>query len=248
MRPSRSPFLLLALLAAACSEPPPVTPAGPDASAPREEACADQKDDDQDGKTDCDDSDCSQYADCPLPCHKQSECGDVVNNFTALVCLGGKCVAPGEHTLKQQPVTAEIFFDLIFKSTLTGSMKPKVAVLHFLYPTKVDGTPTSCAELIALGNCKDSSTRSNIDRAADLNQVFRNLYNLDFTTCATECTFKNMVATVPKGEDYILYGEAWYGPRDPEDKNNPSGVCAAKVCVEAQSVSASDAHYRLTFQ
>ena len=49
---------------------------------------------------------------------------------------------------------------------------------------------------------------------------------------------------MPKGANFILYGEAWFGPRE---LNNPTGQCASYSCVEGQSVAAANTHYSLTF-
>jgi hypothetical protein len=262
------PLVLAALLVAgACGSPPP-DPAGPDASAAGRDAaakvdagpkvetiCANGVDDDGDGLTDCDDPDCSTSPACK-PCNRQQNCGDIVNEVTTPCCItqpsgSAKCSPPGQSTPEGDPVTAQVLFDLDFKSTLTGSLKPMSVILRFVYPNKVDGSPISCTDVVGsvaanTKNCIDQTTRSFIDDNPALNQVFRSVYPLDWTACAsTECYFSNMIATIPKGQKYILYGEAWYGKRE---LNEPTGLCAAFYCLENQTVSDDNTHYLVVFK
>ena len=183
-------------------------------------------------------------------CASQKECGDIVNEVVTKCCIGGECRAPGQATATGDIVTEQIYFDLDFKQTLTGATKPQSAILRFIYPKKVDGSPVTCADVIgssAAGtkSCVDQSTRAILDGNLALNQVFRSIYALNFSGCTgTECLLSNMVASVPQGVDFILYGEAWYGPRE---LNNPTGQCAAYYCLAGQTVSAN-AHYTVVFQ
>ena len=248
-------FALAATLAlSACGGDPVPPPAGLDASTPKETACGDQIDDDGDGKTDCDDPDCAPFAECtpvePPTCTMQRDCGNIVDEVYTRCCLAGKCVPPGPKTLKNDFVTAQVFFDLTFKSTLTGSQKPLSVALRLLYPEKLDKTPLSCADVIGkisdnTKNCVDSTTRSVIDKNANFNQVFRGVSQLSWNCGGTECQFSNMFFTVPQGQNFVLYGEAWYGPRE---LNEPTGQCAAYYCVEGKSVTSNDQHFALTFQ
>ncbi|MGC4121838.1 MAG: hypothetical protein QM765_46120 [Myxococcales bacterium] len=220
-----------------------------------ETKCADLIDDDLDGRTDCDDPTCAVLSsECPgtVPpdCTRQRDCGDITKSAATNVCLEGKCIPPGPKTAQNTAVTAEIFFDLMFKTPLTGSTKPKTAMLRFIHPEKTDGTLLTCAEVIGKAadntrNCVDQSTRSVLDSNASLNQVFRSFYTLVWDCSTPTCQFFNMTATVPKGQKFILYGEAWYGPRD--STNNPTGGCAALFCAEGQSVTADGQHFGLTF-
>ncbi|MBI5548371.1 MAG: hypothetical protein HY901_31195 [Deltaproteobacteria bacterium] len=226
---------------------------------PKETLCTDLVDNDGDGTLDCDDPDCAPETVCavpePTPCTAQRECGSIVNELVTKCCLEGKCVAPGRATHWGEPVLAGINLDLAFNSTLTGSQKPKSLVVRFLYPKKIDGSPLTCAEVIGkvsdnTKNCEDQSTRSRIDTNPSLNQVYRALFPLDFAGCGgTSCQFSMPAIFVPAADtvSYILYGEAWYGPRDSTDPNNPTGQCAAYFCAESQKVTVNDAHYGLTF-
>lgn len=212
--------------------------------------CADAVDEDFDGLTDCADSDCSAAAQCqprpPVPCAKQKDCGDIVDEVVTDVCLGGTCKAPGAATYRGDAITSQVGIRLVFGGSLTGQTKPRTAVVRFVDSRRPDGSQLTCSLLKAVGNCKDMATRSRIDDNAAINQVFRSVYALDFSTCAgTECVFPSLFASVPQGSNYLLYGEAWYGARE---LNNPTGECAALYCAEGQAVGADGGTFQLTFR
>ncbi|MGC4115804.1 MAG: hypothetical protein QM765_14635 [Myxococcales bacterium] len=247
------------LVLAGCGggETPPA--AGPDAgpadAGKRETNCEDVLDEDGDGKTDCDDSDCSAMLECkpvePPSCTKQRECGDIVNEVVTNLCLEGKCVPPGPKTLHNQPLTSNIYFDMTFKTPLTNEPRPQTVVIRLVYPETLDKKPLSCAEVIGkisdnTKSCVDTTTRAVLENNPNINQVFRALYPLPNWNCSgTVCQFPNMIATVPQGNNYILYGEAWYGERD---LNYPKGQCAALFCIEGKSVGTTNGqHFMLTF-
>ena len=206
--------------------------------APEEHSCVDHLDGDGDGLTDCEDEDCADHTDCTPPpsksCSRQPDCGDIVNEMVTDVCLAGRCQAPGEATWSGEAITSQMSIRLVFGGALTGQTKPRSSVLRFVDSRRPDGSTLTCAQLQAIGNCHDMSTRSRIDTDPGVNQVFRSVYALDFSTCiGTECVFPNIFATVPRGQGFLLYGEAWYGSRE---LNNPTGQCASVFCAEGQAV------------
>jgi hypothetical protein len=216
---------------------------------PTESSCTDHVDNDGDGLTDCADPECIDDPACRPPqgkaCKAQSDCGDIVNETVTDCCIDGHCRPPGA-VIQGSPVDAQIDFRLVFEADLTGGQKPGTTVVRFIYPTRTDGSRLTCADLLALGNCRDQSTRSVIDHDGVINQVFRTLYPMDFGTCSSgECSFSGLSATVPQGRNLILYGETWYGPRD---LNEPTGTCAAVACTEGHTVAVPDALYQLTFK
>jgi hypothetical protein len=137
-------------------------------------------DEDRDAKTDCDDTDCSGFLECkpvdPPSCARQRDCGDIVNEIVTNLCLDGRCVPPGPATLKNEPVTSNIFFDMTFKSPLTNEPRPQVVVIRLVYPETLDKEPLSCTEVIGklsegTKSCVDQSTRSVLDTNANVNQA-----------------------------------------------------------------------------
>lgn len=255
------PRLAIALAATlalvACGGGAPASPdAGPDAAVAVETDCGDALDGDLDGKTDCDDPDCTQFLECkpvePPDCARQRDCGDIVNEVVTNCCLSGKCVPPGPKTLKNEPETAQIYFDLTFNAPLTNpsTPRPQSMVVRMVYPLKLDGSPLTCTDVIGklssgTKNCVDETTRAVLDSNASVNQVFRMVYPLDGGSWGgTVVQFPNIFADVPKGQDYILYGEAWYGVRE---LNNPTGNCASLFCIEGKSVASNSQHFVLTF-
>ena len=218
---------------------------------PTEGSCSDGVDGDHDGLTDCADADCIGDPVCRPPqgtaCHRQVDCGNIVNETITNCCLDGGCKAPGNVNRVGDTITTQIGFKLVFEANLTGSsQKPRVTVVRFLDSKKTDGTRLTCAELNSLGNCKDATTRSLIDTNGTLNQVFRNLYPMNFGNCYSgECTFSDLTAVVPMGKDFILYGETWSGARD---LNNPTGTCLSSFCSEGFTVAAPGVMYQVTFR
>ncbi|HEY3450895.1 MAG TPA: hypothetical protein VGK67_31355 [Myxococcales bacterium] len=224
-----------------------------DAGPTREANCGDLVDEDADGKTDCDDPDCSGFLECkpvePGACAKQRDCGNIVDETFTNLCLGGKCVPPGPKTIKNEPVTSQAFFDLTLKAPLTNVPRPQTVVVRFVYPEKLDRTPLSCTDVIGklsdgTKNCVDQTTRTVLDGNPAINQVFRVLYPLTWNCTGTICQFPNLIATVPQGQNFILYGEAWYGERN---LNYPTGQCASLFCIEGKSVAGDGQHFVLTF-
>lgn len=217
---------------------------------PHEAGCGDYLDDDGDGLTDCADTDCASFPACaPRPavsCSRQSDCGDIVDEMVTDVCLAGTCQAPGAATSRGDAITAQVGIRLVFEASLTGTSKPRSAVVRFVDSRRPDGSSLTCADLKASGNCRDMQSRSRIDDDASVNQVFRTVYALDFSGCVgSECVFPGLFATLPRAQGMLLYGEAWYGPRE---LNDPTGQCAAVFCSEGQAVAADGDKFQVTFQ
>ena len=212
--------------------------------------CADAVDEDLDGLTDCADSDCATATVCAprpnVPCARQRDCGDIVDEMVTDVCLGGYCKAPGAATYRGDAITAQVGIRLVFGGALTGQTKPRSSVVRFVDSRRPDGSSLSCTQLKAMGNCKDLTTRSRIDDDSSINQVFRSVYALDFSTCVgTECVFPSLFASVPQGTNFLLYGEAWYGARE---LNDPTGECASVYCSEGQAVDGGNDTFQVTFR
>lgn len=254
-------LLLAALLACGDDVPTPVD-AGSDAGGegPTETNCVDRADDDGDDLVDCADPDCAVDAACrpkpPKPCSRQADCGNIVDELVTKCCLAKspvsdeppgalRCFAPGETEYDGDAIDSNLLFALVFDNSFAQSpSKPKTAVVRFIFPEKLDGTPLSCAEVLAL-NGATQETRSRLDQDARINQVFRSLYVL--TWGGSNTVFRNIIATVPRGREFILYGEAWYGERD---LNNPTGNRAATFCREGVTVDESSVgqHFELSFK
>ena len=246
-----------------CGEPVETTPdAGGDAGVegPRETNCVNRADDDGDDLVDCADPDCATDTSCrpkpPKPCNRQSDCGYIVDELVTKCCLPKspvsdeppgalRCFAPGEAEYDGDPIDSSILFALVFDNAFAQSpSKPKTAVVRLLYPEKIDGSPLRCAEVLTL-NGTNQDTRSRLDENGELNQVFRSLYTL--TWGGSNTVFRNIIASVPRGQSFVLYGEAWYGERD---LNNPTGNRAASFCREGMTVDESsiNQHFELSFK
>ncbi len=229
---------LLTLLLLACGNPPePI----PDAGGPVE-LCHDAVDNDGDGLTDCDDPDCFADPGCQPPaprrCTSQQNCGDIVNELVTPVCLGGTCQAPGPAHHQGNAIEANVLFDLFFGSQF--SLTPaKSAVVRFLLSKKVDGSPLTCAEAVTL-NGSDQPGRSQLDQNPAINQVFRMAYQIN--TLPGQTVVNNLLASVPKGSDFLLYTEAW---SEGLSLHNPLGYRMAVDCLEGQKVDADRVHYQV---
>ncbi|HEY3445975.1 MAG TPA: hypothetical protein VGK67_06390 [Myxococcales bacterium] len=212
--------------------------------------CSDRLDEDGDGLTDCADSDCASASVCaprpPVPCLRQSDCGNVVDEMVTDLCLSGYCKAPGAATYRGDAITSQVGIRLVFGGALTGATKPKTSVVRFVDSRRPDGSQVNCSLLKALGNCKDETTRSRIDDDPGINQIFRSAYALDFSACVgSECVFPSLFATVPQARNFLLYGEAWYGARD---LNDPTGNCASVYCLEGQAIDGGNDTFQVTFR
>jgi len=91
-------------------------------------------------------------------------------------------------------------------------------------------------------NGATEATRDLLDTDRTINQVFRNIYTLDWKPSVT--TF-DIIASLPHGTGFILYGEAWYGL---QDQNQPSGNRAASFCKEGVSIDGDSAGSHLEFR
>ncbi|HCF60279.1 MAG TPA: hypothetical protein DFS52_20060 [Myxococcales bacterium] len=252
---------ILALLALGCGDPndgaPPDAQTDGEVEGPKEVNCVDKADNDGDGLVDCDDPDCATDNACrpkpPKPCSRQSDCGNIVDELVTKCCLNKspvgdepegalRCFAPGPAELDGAPKESNILFGLAFDSFASSPSKPKVALVRFLYPKKLDGSALTCQEVLGLNGATED-TRSQLDENPALNQVFRSLYPLNWTSGTT---FRNMIATVPQGKSFILYGEAWYGGRE---LNHPTGNRAATFCKDGVTIddSSTGKHFELTF-
>jgi hypothetical protein len=255
------PLGIAALLALGCGDGTSGTPPDgqPDSAVegPKELNCVDRADDDGDGLVDCADPDCSVDIACrpkpPKPCSRQRDCGNIVDELVTKCCLPKspvsdepegalRCFAPGPTEPDGDPKESNIFFGLNLDRFASASSKPKVALVRFIYPKKLDGGPLTCQEVLALTGATQD-TRSQLDDNPEINQVFRCLYPLDW---GSGTSFRNMIATVPQGKGFLLYGEAWYGGRE---LNYPTGNRAATFCRDDVTIDDSSVgkHFELTF-
>jgi hypothetical protein len=257
---NRLPALVLsAILLSSCGADDGSGSSDTDAGSLLEANCVDYFDDDGDGLVDCDDPDCDNDESCrpitPKPCSSQLDCGNIVDEIVTRCCLSKppesneaegalRCFAPGETDRTGKAMETSINFALVFDNTFAQSPnKPQTAVVRFIYPFKVDGSPLHCDEALTL-NGRTADKRSLLDQNPAINQVFRTLYPL--TWGGSNTVFRNMIASVPRGSSYILYGEAWYGIRE---NQNPTGNRAATYCREGVTIDAgsSGQHFELFF-
>ena len=203
--------------------------------------CRDAIDDDGDGLTDCADPDCASFCrpdaaspdighadtgpdpvpddgpDAGAPCTRQQQCGDVVNSFTADVCFHLRCQPPGPRsggTAQTLSAIADLNFEVKYSQ---AAAKPLSVVVRWVLSEKTDGTKLTCAELKTL-NGDNESTRSQLDLNPLVNQVFRRVYDLQWTGVGSGATIFSMpAASVPRASSLLLYGEAWYGNRQLQD-------------------------------
>lgn len=238
------------LLTLACE---PTTTSAPDAAGPKETNCVDGADDDKDGKVDCADEDCASDTACkppePKPCGKQADCGDIVNEIVTKTCLNKKCVPPGSQDRKGEPETVDVIFDVSFDTAFSQtSTQPKSGLLRFVYGELADGGKLTCASLKALSG-ETQDTRSKLDSNPAVNQIFRNLITLNWSSAQSgKTTFANIPGLrIPKAKAVLFYGEAWYGTRE---LNNPQGNRASTDCVEGIDLEATarDTHFALNFR
>ncbi len=199
-----------------------------------EAVCADVKDDDGDGLLDCDDRDCAESAACLPPtgpsCTAQSECGNIILDRVSRACLGGQCITPGPRDENGNALLVStnfsLSFDPLFSQAPEGG-KPKSIIIRVFHPELLDGSPLDCDGLKARAGAVKAD-RTKLEGDAELNQLFRNLVPLVWGgTGNGGQVFQANDIKLPRGKDYLLYGEAWYGAREGE---LPTATLASSDC------------------
>jgi hypothetical protein len=228
------PLLLTALLAACSSE---TTPPGPDASTVQPGTDASAVDagvaePDTGVPADAampDDAamppDAADPGDAGPKCTSQAECGNPVENLVANVCQGSHCHPPGlvdNGTLQKVDVALESLYAASFSQP---GNRPATQITRFIWPFHVDGTPVTCADVKARSSGTDATL---FDKDPTLNQAYRALYALVWQGTATGQVRFPIPANVPRGR-YLVYAEAWRGPRDGQ---YPTGMRASSFCKE----------------
>jgi len=160
------------------------------------------------------------------PCAAQAECGDVLDRDTTSVCVGGHCRAPGELVR----VDFQSFYDQAFSQP---GARPQVQVTRLFLGTRLDGVALTCADLLARSGATEA-TREALDTDPLLNQAFRNLTVLSWTGSTQGLSLFHLYYDAPRGTDYLLFAEAWYGPREGA---YGSGARASTSCTEHVDLS-----------
>ncbi|MBI5544513.1 MAG: hypothetical protein HY901_11525 [Deltaproteobacteria bacterium] len=160
-------------------------------------------------------------------CTSQSECGNPVQDQIANVCQGGHCRTPGPANADGSAQTVRIKLNAVYNGVFTQVPRPQVQITRLIMNKHTDGTPVTCADVKARSG-DTQATRSKLDDDPQINQAFRNLTVLSFGSPQGQAFF-NFFYDVPRGDGYLLYGEAWYGARE---ANNPTGMRATTACVE----------------
>ncbi len=237
--------LLLSVLFAACSETTP-TPPGPDASTtdaidasavdggvvgldtgtmPPDAAVPDDA---------AMPPDAADPGDTGPKCTSQAQCGNPVENIVANVCQASHCHPPGVVDATGTLQKVDITFESIYAQSFgQPGNQPATQLTRFIWPYFVDGTPVTCADVKSRSGSTEAEA-TKLDKDPTINQAYRGLYTLVWggSTPSGPVRFP-IPANVPRGS-YIVYAEAWRGPRDGQ---NPTGQRASSFCKENVDLS-----------
>lgn len=173
------------------------------------------------------------------PCGRTFDCGNVLNDGVAyLVCLRGKCFAPGPV----DPATGRVIefehsASAVYERyyTTVATVRPRTLILRFVYPVTVSGRRLTCPDLLGLSGAGTECTRSALDRNGEVNQVYRQVINLNWTTASgSQVVFNNLLGGYVAGEEYLFLAETWWGARTLGDQNEsvPTGNRAGVYCLD----------------
>lgn len=162
-------------------------------------------------------------------CSSQAECGDPIANWVANVCVGSHCRATAPTLVN---VTFESYYDQSFSQ---AGARPQVQLTRLLLSTRVDGSPLTCADVLAKSG-STQATRDQLDKDPEINQAFRNLTVLTWSGSTQGQTLFRLYYDAPRAPGLLVLGEAWYGPRD---GNYPTGGRASVYCAERIDLTAS---------
>ena len=169
-------------------------------------------------------------------CTTQAECGDPVADTIVNTCEGGHCRFPGALV----NVDFESYYDQTFSQP---GGRPQVQLTRLLAGTRLDGTPLTCSDVLARSGGTDA-TKTKLDVDPQLNLAFRNLTVLSWTGSTQGTALFRLYYDAPRGPDYVLFAEAWYGPRS---GNYGTGARASSSCTEHVDLS-TDPKPKLTIQ
>jgi hypothetical protein len=212
----RKGLLLLLCVLAACS--------GGTVEKPRE-ICGNGKDDDNNGKTDCDDADCAgqpacvmmvvdagffgNCSKCGAGCAKQSECltVDYSTDTPMAECIAGRCQLLNKNV--QVAYELDTMEWAAFAPTLRSMQTRMVSKVA------VDGSVVSCATVagVAAPDGGSSAMETDADRI-EKNGKF-NVRGFDVTTLNQSGGVKitNPFFNVGTGGNFLIWTELWGGPR-----------------------------------
>lgn len=205
----------LLLLLAACSGGKPD---------PKVEVCNNGKDDDGNGKTDCDDPDCAGQLGCPggttdggnfgtcSRCGKaaasQSECLalDYQNDTPLPECVSGKC--------QRLNANVQVHFEVDTASLAGFPNALRALNTRIISKTAVDGSPVSCVTVRAAAMGKTEADAAQIEKPVDGGRPPFNLRGYDVSPLqATGGTIiKQPFVNVGTGSQFLIWTEVWGGP------------------------------------
>ncbi len=205
-------------------------PSGPSGGG-NEVSCTNGKDDNGDGKVDCDDPQCSEHPSCqPVTtvdagptCTSQSQC--IVTSYIyddpLPACTGGKCVKNAKGI--------QIRFE-VNVAALSGAGWPNGSMnTRFILKRAVDGSEVSCATVRALAPGKTPDKASQLEGSKLLNLL---AYDV---TGASEPTASSYVIQpflhTGIGADFLIWTEIWSGKVD-SDTKLPTGMRLGFGCTE----------------
>ena len=206
---NRVAMLVLVALTGACSSPP---------EKPRE-ICANGKDDDSNGFTDCQDPDCAGQSGCLVAekdgggnfgtckqcgktCAKQSDCLtlDYQNDTPLPECVGGKC--------ERLNANVQVSFELD-TSSLNGFMPPIRSLnTRIISRRAVDGSAVTCALVRAAAMGKTEADAPQIEKSGKFN--LRG-YDVSPVQASPGEILKQPFVNVGTGGEFLIWTEVWGG-------------------------------------
>lgn len=230
-------LLLAALLLTACG--------GTTTGMTKTEICNNGKDDDGNGKTDCEDADCSGQAGCPVTntdagyYGKCSTCGKACTNQQACLikdlptdfppfpeCVAGRCQLFSKNV--------QIHFE-VDTPGLIGFMPPLNAMnTRFIAKKAVDGSAVNCLRVSENAGGKTVNDAAQLERPVDGGVSPFNFrgYDVSPVNASGGQIIKQPYVNVSTGDDYLIWVEIWGGKPDTLTKL-PTGNRYVWGCIES---------------
>ncbi len=228
---------LLALFLAACGNS--------STSMTKVEICNNGKDDDANGKTDCEDIDCSGQAGCPVidtdagsygtcakcgtECASQQQCLTKTfqeDNPPYPECIAGRC----QLFSKNVQVALEID-----TASLNGFSPPLRALnTRIISKTGLNGTAVICSDVIAAASGKTANDAAQLEKPTDGGMTRFNFRGYDVSPLQATGgqIIKQPFVNVATGSNYLIWTEIWGGPVDTLSKL-PTGARYTWGCFES---------------
>lgn len=193
---------------------PGAAPTGPTG----DEQCANGLDDNGDGKIDCDDPTCAHAAECSKvpenvdagkPCSRQADC--LVNGWAMddplQQCLLGHCKFPDAGV--------DVRFEIDTVAYVGQTYPIKTFNTRFILRAALNGTVASCSEIEQMVGTGAAAKADTIETSGR--------YNLLAFDVSSNSNVSSNISTIPffsvaTGKDFLVWVEAWAGPKDPATK------------------------------